>query len=178
MARISALGWSSDLRNLSEMNFIQPYDNPVVSTRKYRHIELRGTHNENLKSSQFFFEGNVKKLEGKFFENKTYVRANVLHSMKKTPYRAVLEFSPTCDVLSAACTYAFDLINNLASGRNLPNIAKVFSRNRIAEFDVIENSFRGRVAHFLFFLFCFVLFCFFAFRLLVGSLASVRSAME
>ena len=87
------------------MNFIQLYNYPVVSTWKYRHIVLRGTHNEKLKSSLFFFKGNVKKLEGKFFENKTYVRANVLHSMKKTPYRAFLEFSPTCDVLSAACTY-------------------------------------------------------------------------
>ena len=43
MVRISALGWSSDLRNLSEINFIQLYDYPVVS-REYRHIVLRGTH--------------------------------------------------------------------------------------------------------------------------------------
>ena len=43
MVRISALGWSSDLRNLSEVNFIQLYDYPVVS-REYRHIVLRGTH--------------------------------------------------------------------------------------------------------------------------------------
>ena len=96
MVRISALGWWSDLRNLPEMNFIQLYDYTVVSTREYRHIELRGTHYKKLKSYQFFFEGNVKKLEGKIFENKTYVRANVLHPMKKTPYRAVLEFSPAC----------------------------------------------------------------------------------
>ena len=60
----------SDLRNLPEINFIQLYDYPVVSTRKYRHIVLRGTHNEKLKSSQFFFEGNVKKLEGKCFKTK------------------------------------------------------------------------------------------------------------
>ena len=48
-------------------------------------------HYERLKSYQFLFEGNVKKLESKSFENKTYVRANVLHSMEKTPYWAVLE---------------------------------------------------------------------------------------
>ena len=70
MVRISAVGWSSDLRNLPEMNFIQLYDYPVVSTRKYRHTVFRGTHNEKLKSSQFFFEENVKKLEGKFFKTK------------------------------------------------------------------------------------------------------------
>ena len=70
MVRISALGWSSDLRNLPEMNFIQLYDYPVVSTRKYRHIVLRGTHYDKLKSYQFFFEGNVKKLEGKILKTK------------------------------------------------------------------------------------------------------------
>ena len=43
MVRISALGWSSDLRNLPEMNFIQLNDYPVVS-REYRHIVLRGTY--------------------------------------------------------------------------------------------------------------------------------------
>ena len=104
MRRISALGWSTDLRHLPEMNFIKLYDYLVVSTRKYRYIVLKGTHYKKLKSYQFFFEGNVKKLESKVFENKTYVRANVLPSMKKTPYRVVVEFSPTCDVLRAACT--------------------------------------------------------------------------
>ena len=59
MVRISVFGWSSDLRNLPEINFIQLYDYSVISTWKYRHIMLRGTYNEKLKSSQFFFEGNV-----------------------------------------------------------------------------------------------------------------------
>ena len=44
LVRISALGWSSDPRNLAEMNFIQIHDYLVVSTRKCRHIVLRGTH--------------------------------------------------------------------------------------------------------------------------------------
>ena len=44
LRRISALGWSSDLRHLPEMNFIQLYDYLVVSTRKYQHIVLKGTH--------------------------------------------------------------------------------------------------------------------------------------
>ena len=43
------------------------------------------------------------------YENKTYVKVNVLPSMKKTPYRAVLEFSPTCDVLRAKWTSGLDL---------------------------------------------------------------------
>ena len=61
--RISALGWSTDLGDLPEMNFIQLYDYLVVSTRKYRHIVLKGTNYKKLKSYQFFFEGNVRKLE-------------------------------------------------------------------------------------------------------------------
>ena len=36
LRRISALGWSTDLRQLPELNFIQLYDYLVVSTRKYR----------------------------------------------------------------------------------------------------------------------------------------------
>ena len=97
--RISVLGWSTDLRHLPEMNFLQLYDYLVVSTHKYRHIVLKGTHYKKLKSYQFFFEGNVKKLESKVFKNKAYVRATVLPSMTKTPYRVVVEFTPTYDVL-------------------------------------------------------------------------------
>ena len=59
LRRISALGWSTDLRQLPELNFIQLYDYLVVSTRKYRHIVVKGTKFKKLKSYQFFFEGNV-----------------------------------------------------------------------------------------------------------------------
>ena len=104
MRRISALGWSTDLRQLPELNFIQLYDYLVVSTRKYRHILLKGTHYKKLKSYQFFFEGNVKRLESKVFQGQTYVKASVVPSMKKNPYRVVVELSPQSDILRAACT--------------------------------------------------------------------------
>ena len=104
MRGISALGWSTDLRNLPKMNFVQLYNYLVASTREYRHIVLKGANYKKLKSYQFFFEGNVKKLECKGHDNKSYVGANVLPSMKKSQYRVVVEFSPTCDVLCAACT--------------------------------------------------------------------------
>ena len=104
LRRISALGWSTDLRQLPELNFIQLYDYLVVSTRKYRHIVLKGTNYKKLKSYQFFFEGNVKRLECKVYQSKTYVKASVLPSMKKNPYRVIVEFSPQCDILRAACT--------------------------------------------------------------------------
>ena len=57
IVRISALGWSSDLRNLPETNFIQLYDYLVVS-REYRHILLRGfsyTSVVSLKPRNSFF---------------------------------------------------------------------------------------------------------------------------
>ena len=81
------------------MNFVQLYDYVVVSTRKYRHIILKGTNYKKLKSYQFFFAGNVKKLESKNHNNKRYVRASVLPSMKKMPYRVVIEF---CALLALA----------------------------------------------------------------------------
>jgi len=65
LRQISALGWSTDLRELPELNFIQLYDSLVVSTRKYCHIVLKGTNYKKLKSCQSFFEGNVKRLESK-----------------------------------------------------------------------------------------------------------------
>ena len=104
MRRISALGWLTDLRNLLEMNFVQLYDYIVVSMHKYCHIVTKGTNYKKLKSYQFFFKGNVNKLECKNHDNKKYVRANVLPSIKMMPYRVVIEFSPTCDVLRTACT--------------------------------------------------------------------------
>ena len=76
LRRISALGWSTDLRQLPELNFIQLYDYLVVSTRKYRHIVLKGTNYKKLKSYQFFFEGNVKRLECKVYQGKTCVKAS------------------------------------------------------------------------------------------------------
>ena len=85
LRRISALGWSTDLRQLPELKFYQLYDYPVVSTHKYRHIVLKGTNYKKLKSYQFFFEGNVKRLESKTHEHKTYVKASVLPSIKVRP---------------------------------------------------------------------------------------------
>lgn len=110
MRRISVLGWSTDIRQLPELNFIQLYDYLVVSTRKYRHILLKGTHYKKLKSYQFFFEGNVKQLESKVFQGQTYVKASVVPSMKKNLYRVVVELSPQSDILRAACTCPLDLV--------------------------------------------------------------------
>ena len=81
LRRISALGWSTDLRQLPGLNFIQLYDYLFVSTSKYRHIVLKDTNYKKLKSYQFFFEGNVERLESKVYQGKTYVKAPLLPSM-------------------------------------------------------------------------------------------------
>ena len=82
-------GWSTDLCQLPELNFIQLYDYLVVSTRKYRHIVLKGTNYKKLKSYQFFFEGNVKMLETKTHEN------NIEN----------IELTPQCDILLASSSF-------------------------------------------------------------------------
>ena len=98
MRRISALEWSTDLRNFPEMNFVHLYDYVVVSTHKYRHLVLKGANYKKLKSYHFFFKGNDRSWNA----NKKNVRENVLPSMKKTPYLEFIEFSPACGVLRAA----------------------------------------------------------------------------
>ena len=65
---------------------------------------LKRTNYKKLKSYQFFFEGNVKRLQSKTHKDKTYIKATVLPSMKKSPYRVVMEVTPQCDVSRAACT--------------------------------------------------------------------------
>ena len=76
---LPAIGWSTDLCQLPELSFIQLYDYPVVSNRKYHHIVLKGTNYNKLKSYQIFFEGNVKRLETKTHENRTYVKPVFYH---------------------------------------------------------------------------------------------------
>jgi len=75
-----------------------------VSKRKYRHVILKETNYKKLKCYQFFLEGNVKRLESKIHVGKTYVKASVLPSIRKTPYRVVVEFTPHCDILCATST--------------------------------------------------------------------------
>lgn len=64
---------------------------------------FKGTNYKKLKSYQFCFEGKVKRLESKTHEDETYVKTSVLPSMKKSPFRVLLEFTPQCDVSRAAC---------------------------------------------------------------------------
>ena len=122
-------GWSTDLCQLPELNFIQLYDYLVVSTRKYRHIVLKGTNYKKLKSYQFFFEGNVKRLETKTHENRTYIKGSVLPS-KNTPYRVVIEFTPQCDI-----------INNWTTS---PSFLRADSQRGAAELTIARRK-RGRV---------------------------------
>ena len=75
-----------------------------MSTRKYRHSAQGEKNNKKLKSYPFLFERNVKRLESKIHEDKTYVKGSVLPSIKKSPYRVVMEFTPQYNVSRAACT--------------------------------------------------------------------------
>ena len=92
-----------------------------MSTRKYHHIVLKGTNYKELKSYQFFLEGNVKRLETKTHENRTYVKASVLPS-KKTPYGVVIEFTPQCDILLASSS--FSLFHDIKSHCSVESISQ------------------------------------------------------
>ena len=82
-------------------NFIQLYDCLVIFTRKYQQNSFLKVLTTTQSNSPSFFKENVKKLESKRFQDKTYVKANVLPSMKKTK---LLSSSRLLDVLHAACT--------------------------------------------------------------------------
>ena len=76
---LPAIGWSTDLCQLPELNFIQLYDYLILSTRKYRQFMLKGTNYKKLKCYQFLFAGNVKRLETKNHDNRTNVKPVFYH---------------------------------------------------------------------------------------------------
>ena len=95
MRKIPALGRSTHLRKLSELYLGQKYDYPVVSTRKCLDIVLRGTnYNWKIKPRK----GNAKRPGSKIYDGNTYVKARVLRSMKETPFRVVVEFTPWWEI--------------------------------------------------------------------------------
>ena len=92
MRKISSLDRSTHLRKLSELYLGQKYDYLVVSTRKRPHIVLKGT------KYNWLSERNVKRPGNKIYDGKTYVKARVLRSMKETPFRVVVEFTPWWEI--------------------------------------------------------------------------------
>ena len=73
---------------------------------------LKGTNYKKLRAYQFFFEGHIKSLEPKEYDNKKYVKASVLASMKKKKYNVIIEVNDAGNILRAACTCPAGLGSN------------------------------------------------------------------
>lgn len=95
--------WQKDLRDLPAFDFVRLYDYLVLTTKKYDHSSLRTTGYKKLKAFQFFAEGHVKDMNIGKVGGLTYLKGEVLASMKQTKYKVVIVFSNTSEVLRAAC---------------------------------------------------------------------------
>ena len=52
--------WSSDLRDMPFLSFLQLYNYLVVRTEKYDHTYIKTTSYKKLKAFQFYYEGFIK----------------------------------------------------------------------------------------------------------------------
>ena len=59
---------------------------------------------QKVKIVPIFLRRKCETTGSKIFQGQTYVKASVVPSIKKNPYRVVVEFSPQNDILRAACT--------------------------------------------------------------------------
>lgn len=96
--------WSKDLRKLPSFNLVQLYEYLVNKTAKYNHTSLQSSAYKKLKAYQFFKEGHIKDLEVGCGTRYTYVKGEVLASMKQDKYKAIISFDRLGNVLKAACT--------------------------------------------------------------------------
>ena len=95
--------WATDLRGLPPFNFVQLYDHLVIKTAKYDHASIRTSGYKKLKAFQFFQEGHIRKTHIGAEGGITYVKGEVLASMKQQKYKVMISMSHLGEVLKAAC---------------------------------------------------------------------------
>lgn len=95
--------WDTDLRGLPPFNFVQLYDYLVLKTAKYDHASIRSSGYKKLKAFQFFKEGHIKNMHVGVKGRVTYVKGEVLASMKQQKYKVMISFNHLGEVLKAAC---------------------------------------------------------------------------
>lgn len=95
--------WTKDLRTIPEFDFVELYDYLVRRTMKYDHESIRTLGYKKLKAFQFFKEGHIKDLQVCSVGRLSYLKAEVLASMKQIKYLAVVVFDHHGNVLKAAC---------------------------------------------------------------------------
>lgn len=103
-AESTVRSWTTDLRQLPPFNIIQLYDYLVLKTEKYEHECLKSSGYKKLKAYQFFKEGHIKSLSVSCSSSgPTYLKGEVLASMKQVKYKVLVSFGNHGDVLKAAC---------------------------------------------------------------------------
>ena len=100
---VDCVVWDTDLRGLPPFHFVQLYDYLVVKTAKYDHASIRSSGYKKLKAFQFFKEGHIRKTHIGANDGITYVKAEVLASMKQKKYKVMVSMSHLGEVLKAAC---------------------------------------------------------------------------
>ena len=99
------MAWSSDLRDMPNLSFLQLYDYLVVRTEKYDHAYIKSTSYKKLKAFQFYYEGFIKLMEIGTTPEFVYLHSKVKPSMKHGCYKVIVKFyRPSADVCAAACT--------------------------------------------------------------------------
>jgi hypothetical protein len=95
--------WEKDLRSLPSLNFVQLYDYLVLKTAKYDHSSIQTSGYKKLKAYQFFKEGHIKEMLVGSSGGISYVKSDVLASMKQVKYKTIISFNHHGEVLKAAC---------------------------------------------------------------------------
>ena len=99
------LSWTTDLRAIPDLSFLQLYQYFVVRTEKYGQDYLKTTSYKKLKAFQFYYEGFIKMVEVATTLYFTYLNCKVKPSMKQICYKVLLKFNnETFDVYAAMCT--------------------------------------------------------------------------
>ena len=99
------LSWTTDLREIPDLSFLQLYQYLVVRTEKYGQNYLKIISYKKSKAFQFYYEGFIKMIEVATTPSFTYLNCKVKLPMKQTCYKVLLKFNnETSDVYAAMCT--------------------------------------------------------------------------
>ena len=99
------LSWTTDLRAIPDLSFLQLYQYLVVMTEKYGQDYLKTSSYKKLKAFQFYYEGFIKMMEVAATPYFTFLNCKVKPPMKQICYKVLLKFNnETTDVYAAMCT--------------------------------------------------------------------------
>ena len=97
--------WATDLRGLPPFNFVQLYGYLVIKTAKYDHSSIRTSGDKKLKAFQFFKEGQIRRTHVSAKGGITYVKGEVLVSMKQQKFKVIISMNHPGEAVKAACQY-------------------------------------------------------------------------